>query len=216
MTRHLTRYRHMVGLAAFSVALAACGGGDKEPAPQPSSTDEPRSIFRDEPAAEALGAALAPDLPPLETTISFADGTAELTEAARAELATVLGSDQLKAGGTVTLGGHSDAGGSDEANRRASQSRAEAVRDFLIANGVANERITVIAFGEQNPVKPNALPDGTPDEAGRAANRRVEITVLSGGSSPKSDQREETVVEKLTGPQPAESPAGPVNAPGPQ
>lgn len=216
MNRQPKRYTQAASLAAFALALAACGGGESEPAPQPSSTDEPRSIFREEPTAEALGAALAPKLPPLETTVSFADGTAELTEAARAELATVLGSEQLKAGGTVTLGGHSDAGGSDEANRRASLGRAEAVRDFLIANGVAPQRITVIAFGEQNPVKPNALPDGTPDEAGRAANRRVEITVVSRDSAPEAGQREETVVEKLTGPQPTETPAGPVNAPGPQ
>ena len=47
----------------------------------------------------------------------------------------------------------------------------------MIDNGVAQERIVIIAFGEQNPVAPNALPDGTPNEAGRATNRRVEIEV---------------------------------------
>lgn len=203
----MTRIWRSAALAAPVLALSACGGAQDAPPPEQASVDEPRSIFREEPAAEALGAALAPDLPPLETTISFADGTAGLTEAARAELATVLESDQLKAGGTVTLGGHSDAGGSDAVNLRAAQSRAEAVRDFLIANGVAGTRITVIAFGEQNPVEPNALPDGSPNEEGRAANRRVEITVTSASSAPAEGPREQTLIETLTKPEPGETPA---------
>ena len=32
-------------------------------------------------------------------------------------------------------------------------------------------------MGEQNPIAPNALPDGSPNEAGRASNRRVEIDI---------------------------------------
>jgi OOP family OmpA-OmpF porin len=42
---------------------------------------------------------------------------------------------------------------------------------------VAEDRIEIVAFGEQNPVAPNALPDGTPNDEGRAKNRRVEIRV---------------------------------------
>ena len=60
---------------------------------------------------------------------------------------------------------------------RASMARAEAVRDWLVENGADAERITTIAFGEQNPIEPNALPDGSPNEEGRAANRRVELTI---------------------------------------
>ena len=44
-------------------------------------------------------------------------------------------------------------------------------------HGVARERITVIALGEQRPVAPNAHLDGTPDEEGRARNRRVTVTI---------------------------------------
>ena len=60
--------------------------------------------------------------------------------------------------------------------------RGLAVAKWLIDNGVDAERITVIAFGEQNPIEPNALPSGAANEAGRAANRRVEIEIeaLSG------------------------------------
>jgi OOP family OmpA-OmpF porin len=62
---------------------------------------------------------------------------------------------------------------------RAGLERAEAVRDWLIEMGVAEDRSEVLTFGEQNPIEPNALPDGTPNEEGRAANRRVEILITA-------------------------------------
>ena len=78
---------------------------------------------------------------------------------------------------------------------RASQERAEAVRDWMIENGIADERITIIAFGEQNPAAPNALPDGSPNEEGRAANRRVEIEVAT--SEPAPPEKAPTLAESL-------------------
>lgn len=164
-----------LGISAALLALAACdrGSGNDEGA---SETDEPKSIFRPEFQVEPIEA--LQENGKLETRVPFVDGV-ELTEEARAELATVIASPQVTKGGRITLRGHSDSGGSDEANLRASQERAEAVRDWMIENGVAEERITVIAFGEQNPAQPNALPDGTPNEEGRAANRRVEIEVAA-------------------------------------
>ena len=160
--------------AAATLMLAACGDQRGAPPPEEEEGGDKRSIFRPEFQVEPIEA-----LEPrgaLETRIAFPEG-AELTEEARADLATVLASPQMGEGGTVTLRGHSDSGGDDEANLRASQARADAVAEWLIENGVAQERIVVIAFGEQNPVAPNALPDGTPNEAGRATNRRVEIEV---------------------------------------
>jgi OOP family OmpA-OmpF porin len=77
----------------------------------------------------------------------------------------------------------------------ASLARAEAVRDWLVENGVAEDRIRTIAFGEQNPIAPNARPDGTPDEDGRAANRRVEIEVLT--REPPTIEDEPTLAETL-------------------
>lgn len=93
------------------------------------------------------------------------------------------------------------------ANLRASQRRAEVVRDWLVENGVAEDRIDVIAFGEQNPVSPNANPDGTPDEAGRAKNRRVDLTIaVPPGTPPAAAATDEgTLVEEITGPVPAAS-----------
>ena len=178
--------------ALFAVlALAACEQEGRQE-PVESSDGEARSIFRPEFQVEPIEELTTPS--PLGTQILFPEGTT-LTEEALAELATVIVSPQVTEGGAIVLRGHSDAGGSDEANMRASQERASAVREWLLDNGVSEDRITIIAFGEQNPVQPNALPDGTPYEEGRAANRRVEIEVAAKGTPAPEETR--TLAETL-------------------
>ncbi len=198
MTRRVTRgiSGALVGVAL--AALTACDAAPPTPAPQPTEAQadgEPRSIFRPE-FQEALKTEEV--LAPLETRIQFGND-AELSEAAMAELATVARSPQMARGGAVILRGHSDAGGSDEANLRASRARAEAVRDWLVENGVAEDRITIIAFGEQNPIAPNALPNGEPNESGRALNRRVDLTVAVDIPKP-SETPQPSLAETLSNP----------------
>jgi OOP family OmpA-OmpF porin len=154
------------------LAVTSKPGSIATPAPEET---EMVSILRDDIAR--------PDLPetplePLNITIGFPEGGVVIDAAALLALQEVLGSDQFALNGPIVLGGHSDAGGSDAVNARASRRRAERVGDWLIENGAAQERITVIAFGEQNPNRPNALPDGTPNAAGRALNRRVEVLIV--------------------------------------
>jgi OOP family OmpA-OmpF porin len=171
--------------AASALALMACGDRtpEEKPVVDPAAEDasQPQSIIR--PDVEQV--VVAETLAPLVTRVSFAEGGSELSEQALADLATVRESPQVAEGGPIILRGHSDAGGSDSANIRASEARAQAVADWLIEMGVAEERITTIGFGEQNPVEPNALPDGSPNEQGRAANRRVDITVELPSPAPK-------------------------------
>ena len=171
----MNRHGHHVAIVVSTLLLAACNS--EQP---PTTPEEPaegkRSIFRPEFQVEPIDSLSPPES--LETRIIFPDG-AELSQEARAELATVLASPQVTGGGAIVLRGHSDSGGSDDANMRASRARAEAVRDWLVENGVEASRISVIAFGEQNPAAPNALPDGSPNEEGRLANRRVEIEVYT-------------------------------------
>lgn len=198
-------FRTGIAVSFVSLLLAGCKVSEEDPAPEPSASEAPRSIFQDDPAEG--GVLPQPNLPPLETTLSFADGTPDLTEAVRAELATILDSAQVEAGGRIVLRGHSDSDGGDEENLEASRERAEAVRDFLIENGIAEDRIEVIAFGEQNPVAPNALPDGSPNEEGRATNRRVEVVVQTG----RSAQRQQTLIETLSSEQ-AEASSAPSGA----
>jgi len=67
--------------------------------------------------------------------------------------------------------GYTDTTGSDEFNMKLSQQRADAVRQFLMTQGLSGDVITSKGFGPTNPVADN----GT--AAGRKANRRVEIIV---------------------------------------
>ncbi|MDO9286869.1 MAG: OmpA family protein [Aquabacterium sp.] len=69
----------------------------------------------------------------------------------------------------VTIVGHTDSTGSDALNDRLAVDRASAVRDYLSARGVASSRVSVQGRGAREPVATNAT------DAGRAANRRVEI-----------------------------------------
>ncbi|MHA7820452.1 MAG: OmpA family protein [Erythrobacter sp.] len=149
-------------------------GPDTEASPSPE-TGERVSILR--PDVEAEQGLQPAQVEPLDLMIGFPQGGNALDDAAITTLEGLLGSPQIELGGPIQLRGHSDSAGSDEANMRASQDRAETVRDWLVDNGVNEGRIAIIAFGEQNPLEPNALPDGLPDEGGRAANRRVEIHV---------------------------------------
>jgi chemotaxis protein MotB len=60
-------------------------------------------------------------------------------------------------------------------NVELSQKRAEAVMQFMIAQGVKPDLISAKGFGESDPVAPNNTP------AGRAQNRRVEISIATPG-----------------------------------
>jgi len=173
-------------LAALTLAACDSQRGDAPPEPEPTvtpSAQPSQSIIRegfDEPEP------IVP-LETLEGTIGFPEGGAKLDDAARAELQQIIGSDQFAEGWPIVLRAHSDAGGTDAANMRASQARGDAVAEWLMEKGVSEDRITVIAFGEQNPAEPNARPDGTPNEAGRAANRRVDVTLADPDPEPEDE-----------------------------
>jgi len=164
-------------LFAMTAALALAGCDRREPPAPPEPTPEvsptQASIIRPEIEVERP----EPELKPLEASVTFAEAGGELSAAALEDLETILESPQLAEGGAIVLRGHTDSTGDDEGNLRVSRQRAEMVRDWLVEHGVAEERITVIAIGEQRPIAPNAKLDGTPDEAGRAANRRVDVAV---------------------------------------
>jgi OOP family OmpA-OmpF porin len=188
--------------AAFAVALlAGCKREPAPPVPAPAATaasaTPTASIVR--PDVEATPEP-APPLVPLELPIGFREGGTALSESAIAALEQALASEQMKAGGAITLGGHSDSEGGDAANLATSRKRAEAVRDWLVDHGIAEERIAIVAFGAQNPAAPNALPDGTPDLAGRAKNRRVELTVAVPQAAPPTPAPSDdtTLVDRLS------------------
>ena len=164
-------------------ALSACdirdpNAVDPEPTPEPTATTSQApvtSIIRED--IEESEPMIEVPADPVEVVIPFADSGTELSENAERLLVSVLESEAMEEDWPIVLGGHTDTGGNDRANLRASRARAEAVAAWLVERGVDDDRIEVIAFGEQNPAAPNALPNGEPNEAGRAKNRRVEISI---------------------------------------
>jgi outer membrane protein OmpA-like peptidoglycan-associated protein len=92
-----------------------------------------------------------------------------------AELATVL---RAYPQASVMVDGHSDGKGADAYNQVLSEKRAASVAQWLVANGGINkQQLHARGWGKTKPIAPNIHPDGSDDPAGRATNRRVEITI---------------------------------------
>ena len=70
---------------------------------------------------------------------------------------------------SFTIEGHTDSVGSSKSNQLLSERRANAVRDYLIANGINADRLTAVGYGEDRPIDDNKT------AAGRKNNRRVEV-----------------------------------------
>jgi peptidoglycan-associated lipoprotein len=76
----------------------------------------------------------------------------------------------------VTIEGHADERGTREYNLALGEKRANSAKDFLVANGIAGNRVKVISYGKERPV---ALGH---DEASWAQNRRA-VTVITSGAA---------------------------------
>ena len=72
----------------------------------------------------------------------------------------------------IEVSGHTDNLGSRDHNISLSQQRANAVRDYLISNGVGEEQVVAKGYGPDQPRDTNATPQG------RQNNRRVEAKIL--------------------------------------
>ena len=110
---------------------------------------------------------------------SFATGSARLTAELQALLDIGAGILLRNPTLTMTIEGHTDSIGSEEANQRLSEARARAAAEYLIAAGIAPERLEALGYGESAPIADNDTNEG------RARNRRVEFSlapVSRGGS----------------------------------
>lgn len=72
----------------------------------------------------------------------------------------------------IEVGGHTDAVGSDANNQDLSERRAQACVNYLISQGIAQERMIARGYGESQPIASNET------DAGRQQNRRVEFKIL--------------------------------------
>lgn len=104
----------------------------------------------------------------LSNVVYFDFDQYSLTAESRAVL--LAHADKLKgASVAVRLEGHADERGSREYNMALGEKRANAVRDFLVTQGVSGSSLEVVSFGEEQPAATGS------DEASWAQNRRVEV-----------------------------------------
>ncbi|MDT7810406.1 MAG: hypothetical protein QOH35_746 [Acidobacteriaceae bacterium] len=102
----------------------------------------------------------------------------------------------------VQVEGYTDNIGSDQYNLTLSQQRGDAVRAYLVSQGVSPENITATGYGMSNPIADNAT------SAGRAQNRRVQMVVSGNAIGVQQTQPSAT-----NQPQAAPPPQGTSNPP---
>jgi outer membrane protein OmpA-like peptidoglycan-associated protein len=107
--------------------------------------------------------------------VLFKTGKATVLPTAREKLAKIAGILATHKGLKIEADGFTDSTGTGQFNARLSENRAQAVRDFLVSQGVPSEAIISRGFGEDHPIASNDT------EAGRQENRRVELVVSGEG-----------------------------------
>jgi outer membrane protein OmpA-like peptidoglycan-associated protein len=103
--------------------------------------------------------------------ILFASGKYELSQDANLALAKLSGVILAHPGLSLKIAGYTDSTGSDQFNLKLSGQRADAVRMFLVQQGLNPDAVTSVGMGPSDPVASNDTSEG------RQKNRRVEIAV---------------------------------------
>ncbi len=103
--------------------------------------------------------------------IYFDSGSAKVPEDGERELRWFVDKLQPYPQAVVLVQGFADATGGDSLNQHLSRDRADAVANYLAAQGIAGRRLEVKGFGSDYEAAPNA------SAKGRRSNRRVEVTV---------------------------------------
>jgi outer membrane protein OmpA-like peptidoglycan-associated protein len=103
--------------------------------------------------------------------ILFASGKYQLSQNANLALAKMSGVILAHPGLTLKIAGYTDSTGSDDFNLKLSSQRADAVRTFLVQQGLSADSVTSAGMGSADPVASND------SSVGRQQNRRVEIVV---------------------------------------
>jgi outer membrane protein OmpA-like peptidoglycan-associated protein len=112
-----------------------------------------------------------PDMPKVQVIhgIAFKSGKTEMSFESYQYLEPIIKQLKQYPDVEVEVRGHTDSAGDYGKNMMLSQRRADAVRQYLISQGISGDRIKATGFGSSSPVADNR------SAAGRAQNRRIEI-----------------------------------------
>ncbi|WP_237058094.1 peptidoglycan-associated lipoprotein Pal [Microbulbifer sediminum] len=150
-----------LGLACVLAVMAGCSSTDTDDTAQQQMVEQPTEPVVDT-APEPETAV------PLDNVVYF-DFDESLLKPETRELL-IAHADRLRdSAQNVRLEGHADELGTREYNLALGERRANAVRDFLVLQGVDAASLEVISYGEERPAVPGS------NESARAQNRRVVI-----------------------------------------
>jgi outer membrane protein OmpA-like peptidoglycan-associated protein len=161
MNRHQQRVALLFGLLLISAALLGHANSSE-------AQERAEAVRADRGLSLTLG------------DVGFDAGKASLQPAAMTAIDRLAQLMSVYPEHAVRIEGHTDSLGDDAANQQLSERRALAVRDALLARGVAAARVEAVGYGETRPIADNATPSG------RQQNRRIEI-VLSDEQTPFDD-----------------------------
>jgi len=135
-----------------------CGFGNTWPVPNNAGSGEIH-IYYDDDRFDLKG-------------VNFETGKAEILNSSFKILESTVKGLQKYDTVKVEISGHTDNQGGLEYNDKLSQARADAVRNYLIKKGIAENRITAVGYGYSRPRADNKT------EKGKAQNRRIEISII--------------------------------------
>ncbi|MEX2490041.1 MAG: peptidoglycan-associated lipoprotein Pal [Pseudomonadales bacterium] len=176
------KIRGVLAVIFAALMLAGCASTETEepetevaPQPEPTQTQTREPPEPEEPKQRVERGKLVIDLPgedgteELEGVVYFDFDQAIVKRGFHEELAKHADFLTDNRGQQVRLEGHADERGTREYNLALGERRANAVRAYLVAQGVSGMQIDVISYGEERPAV------GGHNEAAWAKNRRVEI-----------------------------------------
>jgi peptidoglycan-associated lipoprotein len=166
----------LIGMTAIALSLGACA----KRTPPPAATTEPPPVTQTDPNSTDPNSLEVVELPALQAdlvakagsdTVYFGTDEYSLDQATQVTLAAqarwLIATPNVRA----SIEGHADERGTREYNQALGERRANAVRDYLVAQGVPTSRLVVTSWGKERPVA-----QGSNEEAW-AQNRRA-VTVI--------------------------------------
>ncbi len=104
-------------------------------------------------------------------SIEFDTGSSRLRSESHKLLDTIATALKADADAKIEIGGHTDSKGTETKNVRLSERRAEAVRKYLVDQGIGSSRIKAVGYGSSQPIADDSTFDG------QRQNRRIEFQV---------------------------------------
>lgn len=106
----------------------------------------------------------------VQSEVHFAFDSAELSESGQVQLDKAARWIREQKAGLILIEGHADRVGSEPYNKDLAERRAQAARDYLLAQGVAVDKIRILSFGEGLPAVDSNQPEWL--------NRRILVTAV--------------------------------------